>query len=66
MELNGRSAEPIQESTENEEVADTTNRSPAPRSLLETATLARLLLLRSINGEFRVVFQEFLVLGVEG
>lgn len=66
IELNGRSAEPIQETADNEEVAKTTDRSPAPRSLLEAATSALLLLLRSMNGEFRVVFQELLVFGVEG
>ena len=55
----------MQESTEKEEVADQTNL-PAPS---ETAAFAALLLLRSIDGEFRVEllvgFQEFLVLGVE-
>ena len=66
IELNGRSAEPMQESAENEEVADETDCSPAPRPLLEAATPATLLLLRSIDGEFRVVFQELLVFGIEG
>ena len=65
MELNGRPAEPIQESAKDEEVADETDRFPAPRPLLEAAP-ATVLLLRSINGEFRVVLQELLVLGIEG
>ena len=66
MELSGRSTEPIQESADNEEVAEATDGFPAPRSLLEAATPGTLLLLRSINAEFRVVFQELFVFGVGG
>ena len=69
IESGGRSPEPIQESTENEEVANETNRSPAPGSLREATTFAALLL-RSVDGEFRVgllgVSQERLVLGIDG
>ena len=66
VELNGRFAEPIQESADNEEVAEPTDGFPAPRPLLEAATPATFLLLRSINAEFRVVLQELFVFGIEG
>ena len=55
----------MQESTENEEMADQTNL-PAPG---ETAAFATFLLLRRVGGEFRVKllvgFQELFVLGIE-
>jgi hypothetical protein len=70
IEPEGRAPEPIQESAENDEVADETNRLPAPGSLLEAASLATLLLLRNIDGEFRIEllvgFQELLVLRIDG
>ena len=66
IELDGRSAEPIQESAENEEVAEATDGFPAPRPLLEATTPAPFLLLRSVDAEFRVVLQELFVFGIEG
>lgn len=69
IEPSGRSEKPIQEGTENEEVADAANRLPASAPLLEAATCVALLLLRSINGELRVelivAFQEVFVLGID-
>lgn len=70
IELDGRSPEPIQESTKNEEVTDATNHLPALGTLLEAAAFGTLLLLRNIGGEFRVelfvVFQERFALGIDG
>lgn len=64
-----RSPEPIEESTEKEEMAETTNRLPAPRPLLEAAASA-FLLLRSTNREsgieVLVLVQELLILRIEG
>lgn len=61
-----RSPEPIEESTEDNEMSEATNRLPAPGRLLETAAVAALLLLRSIDREFKVellvIFQELLIL----
>ena len=66
VELNGRSAEPTQESAEDEEVAEATDGFPAPRPLLEATTPATFLLLRSINAKFGVILQELFVFGIEG
>ena len=68
VKLDGRTPEPMQESTEDEEVADQTN-PPAPLSLRKTAAPATFLLLRNIYSELGVQllvgFQELFVLRIE-
>jgi hypothetical protein len=54
MELDRRSPEPIEEGTDNEEMAGSTDHLPAPGPLLEAAAFAALLLLRGIDRELRV------------
>jgi hypothetical protein len=71
LRLDGASPEPIQESTEDEEMADTTDRLSAPSSLRKAAAFGTFLLLRrSTDCEFRVellvVFQEVFILRIKG
>jgi len=71
VQLDGGPPEPTQESTENEEMTDETDRLSAPGPLREAAAFATLgLLRRSIDAEFRIeslaVFQEFFVLRIDG
>ena len=71
IKLDGRTPDPVQESTENKEVANQTNCPPAGGPLREAAAFGTLLLLlRSTDGELRIKLlvgsQEFLVLGING
>lgn len=69
-ELDWRAPEPIEESTENDEMTEATNHFPAPGPLLEAPAFAAFLLLRSIDCKFRVkslvLFEELLILRIEG
>jgi hypothetical protein len=69
MEYGRGAPKPIEESRENDEMAEATNDLPAPGPFLEAAAPA-FLLLRSICRESRVgvlvIIQELLILGIEG
>ena len=54
IRLDGRAHDPVQESTEKDEVADPTEYLPALGPFREAAAFDTLPLLRSIGGEFRV------------
>lgn len=70
-EANLGTPEPIEESAEDEEMAEATKDLPAPGPLLEaTAAFGGLLLLRSVDHGIRVqpfvILQELLALRIEG
>ena len=71
IKLDGRAPKPVEESSENDEMAKATNHLPASGPFLETAaTFGGLLLLRNIGSKFGIklfaALHEFLIRRING